>query len=105
MCRGIVWYIVTEVSKEFARLRHEQLSTPTTMGSWVPIPLLEAWTAVCAALRRADPPSEESYRLRIRLGNCKVTRKGCRPIELKGMTVGKWLKKRDKYLTGHIHIR
>jgi hypothetical protein len=55
-------------------LRHELSSSAQTLGSWVRIPL-EAWMSVCvysvfilsgvqvAALRRADPPCEESYRL------------------------------------------
>jgi hypothetical protein len=75
-------------------LRHE-LSTPAkTLGSWVRIPL-EAWLFVCiysvfvlscvqvAALRRADPPSKESYWLCIRLSNWKSGQgptKGCRAI-------------------------
>jgi hypothetical protein len=53
-----------------------------TLRSWVRMPL-ETWISVCifsvfvlscvyvAALRLADPPSKESYRLRIRLGNWK----------------------------------
>jgi hypothetical protein len=54
--------------------RHELSSPAQTLESWVQI-LLEAWMSMCvyyvfvlfcvyvAALRRADPPSEESYRL------------------------------------------
>jgi hypothetical protein len=55
-------------------LRHELSSPAQTLGSWVRIPL-EAWMSVCvysvfvlscvqvAALRRAELPSQESYRL------------------------------------------
>jgi hypothetical protein len=53
-------------------LKHELSSTARTLGSWVRI-LLEAlmfvcvycafFCPVCRALRRADPPSKESYRL------------------------------------------
>jgi hypothetical protein len=55
-------------------LRHELSSPAQTLGSWVRIPL-KAWMSVCvysvfmlscvqvAALRRAYPPSKESYRL------------------------------------------
>jgi hypothetical protein len=49
-------------------LRHELSSPAQTLGSWVRIPL-EVWMSVCVysvyveALRRADPPSRESYRL------------------------------------------
>jgi hypothetical protein len=55
-------------------LRHELSSAARTLGSWVRIPL-EAWMSVCiysvfvlfcmwvAALRQADPPSKESYKL------------------------------------------
>jgi hypothetical protein len=55
-------------------LGHELSSSAQTLGSWVPISL-EAWMSVwvysvfvlscvqVAALRRADPPSKESYRL------------------------------------------
>jgi hypothetical protein len=62
------------------RLSHELSSLSRTLGSWVPIPL-ETWMSMCvysvfvlscvqvAALRPADPPSKESYRLRIRLRN------------------------------------
>jgi hypothetical protein len=54
---------------------HELFSLAWTLGSWVRIPL-KAWMSVfafilcmccavyVAALRRADPPSKESYRLR-----------------------------------------
>jgi hypothetical protein len=60
-------------------LRHELSSPAQTLGSWVRIPL-EARMSVCvysvfmlscvqvAALRPADPPSKESYRL------CKILR-------------------------------
>jgi hypothetical protein len=56
-------------------LGHELSSPAQTLGSWVRIPLV-TWMFVCvysvfvmscvqvAALRRADPPSKESYRLR-----------------------------------------
>jgi hypothetical protein len=62
-------------------LSHEPSSSARTLGSWVPVPL-EAWMSVCvysvfvlfcvqvATLRRADPPSKESYRL-YRLRNWK----------------------------------
>jgi hypothetical protein len=55
-------------------LRHKLLSSTYTLGSQVRIPI-EAWMSVCvyssfvlscvqvAALRRADPPSKESYSL------------------------------------------
>jgi hypothetical protein len=55
-------------------LRHELSLLSRMLGFWVRIPL-KAWTSVCvysvfvlffvwaAALRRADPPSKESYRL------------------------------------------
>jgi hypothetical protein len=55
-------------------IRHELSSPAQTLGSWFRIPL-EAWMSVCvysvfvlscvqvAALRWADPPSKESYRL------------------------------------------
>jgi hypothetical protein len=77
------------------RLRHE-LSLPSqSPGSWVRIPL-EVWMSVCvysvfllscmqvAALRRADPPSKESYRLCQRSRNWKSGHsliKGCTAIE------------------------
>jgi hypothetical protein len=55
-------------------LRHELPSLARTLESWVWIPV-EAWMSMCvysvfvlvcvqvAALRRADPPSKQSYRL------------------------------------------
>jgi hypothetical protein len=55
-------------------LRHEPSSPARTLGLWVRIPLIE-WMSVrvysvfvlscvqVAALRHADPPSKESYRL------------------------------------------
>jgi hypothetical protein len=55
-------------------LRHEKSSLAGTLGSWVRIPI-KTWMSVCVhfvfvlfyvyiqALRRADPPSKESYRL------------------------------------------
>jgi hypothetical protein len=54
-------------------LGHELSSLARTLGSWVRI-LLKAWMSVCvysvivfyvqvAALRQADTPSEESYRM------------------------------------------
>jgi hypothetical protein len=55
-------------------LRHEPSPPARTLGSWIQIPL-EAWMFVCvysmfvlfcvwvATLRRANPPSKESYRL------------------------------------------
>jgi hypothetical protein len=55
-------------------LKHELSSLARMLGSWVRIPL-KAWMFECAfilfvlscvyvaALRRADPPSKESYRL------------------------------------------
>jgi hypothetical protein len=78
-------------------LRHELSSSARTLGSWVRIPL-EASIAVCvysvfvlfylwiAALRRADPPSKEPYRLCKRWRNWKSSQdpiKGCRAIERK----------------------
>jgi hypothetical protein len=59
------------------------LSSPArTLGSWVQIPL-KTWSSVfvltrvqIAALRRADPPSKESYRLRKKIKNQK---KGPKP--------------------------
>jgi hypothetical protein len=72
-------------------LRHELSSLPQTLRSWVRIPL-EAWMFVCvysilvlfcvqvAALRRADLPSKESYRL------CKKIKKlKKRPRPKKGL--------------------
>jgi hypothetical protein len=52
-------------------LRHELSSPAQTLGSWVRIPL-ETWMSLCiysvcavpcagSGLRRADPPSKESY--------------------------------------------
>jgi hypothetical protein len=60
---------------------HEPSSPSRTLGWWVRIPL-DAWMPVyvysvfmfcvqVAALRRADPPSKESYRLCIGLRNLK----------------------------------
>jgi hypothetical protein len=75
--------------------RNELSSLAWTLGSWVRIPI-EAWMSVCvysvfmlscvqvAALRRADPPSKESYRLCKRSGNRKSGQgptKGRRAIE------------------------
>jgi hypothetical protein len=63
-------------------LRHELSSFARTVGSWVQIPL-KAWVSVCiysvfvlfcvqvVALRRANPPSKEFYRLCIGLRNWK----------------------------------
>jgi hypothetical protein len=57
-------------------IKHEPSSPARTQGSWIRISL-EAWMTVCVysvfglfcvsveALRRADPPSKESYRMRI----------------------------------------
>jgi hypothetical protein len=68
-------------------LRHELSSPAQTLGSWVRIPL-RAWIYMCvypvfvlscvqvAALRRADPPSKESYQLCKRSRNCKKSGKG-----------------------------
>jgi hypothetical protein len=76
-------------------LRHELSSPARTLASWVRISL-EAWMSVCvysvfvlscmyvAALRRADPPSKESYRMCIGLRNWKSGQgptKGCRAID------------------------
>jgi hypothetical protein len=73
-------------------LRHELSSPAQTLGSWVRIPL-KAWMSVClysvfvlscvqvAALRLADPPSKESYRLWKRSRNWKTDQgstKDCR---------------------------
>jgi hypothetical protein len=66
--------------KRYITLSHELSSPARTLGSCVRIPL-GAWMSVCvyslvvlscvqvAALRRSDPPSKESYRLRKRLRN------------------------------------
>jgi hypothetical protein len=59
-------------------LRHELSSPAQTLRTWVRIPL-KAWMLVCiysvfvqvAVLRRADPPSKESYRLCKRSRNWK----------------------------------
>jgi hypothetical protein len=72
-------------------VRHELSSPAQTLASWVRIPL-EAWMSVfvysvcvqVAILRRADPPSKESYRLCIGLRNRKSGQgptKGCRAID------------------------
>jgi hypothetical protein len=73
-------------------LRHEMSSLARTLGSWVRIPL-KVWMSVweysvvlfCVfvpILRRADPPSKESYRLCIRnwKGGQGPT-KGCRATD------------------------
>jgi hypothetical protein len=73
--------------------RHEPSWPARTLGSWVRIPL-EAWMSMCvysvcvrlcvgSDLRRADPPSKESYRLCIGLRNRKTDQgpKGCRATE------------------------
>jgi hypothetical protein len=75
-------------------LRHEMSSLAWTLGSWIRIPL-KAWVSVLfrvqvETLRRADPPSKDSYRL------CKKDyeteeeardqQKGCR-------TVDEWMKR------------
>jgi hypothetical protein len=77
------------------RLRHELSSPAQTLWSWVRFQL-EAWMSVCvysvfvlfcvqiAALRRADLPSKEFYRLCIGLRNWKSGQgptKGCRAID------------------------
>jgi hypothetical protein len=61
-------------------LRHEHSSPARILGSWIRIPL-EAWMSVCVysvfvllcveveALRQADSPSKESYRLCLGLSN------------------------------------
>jgi hypothetical protein len=57
-------------------LNHEPSSSAQILGLWVRIPL-KAWMSVwvysvlVAALRRAHPPSKESYRLCIELRNWK----------------------------------
>jgi hypothetical protein len=76
------------------RLRHELSSPAQTLGSWVRILLdhgcLYAFILsvlsclLIAALRRADPPSKDSYRLCKRLRNWKSGQgptKGCRAID------------------------
>jgi hypothetical protein len=75
-------------------LRHELSPPAQTLGSWVRIPL-EAWMSVCiysvfvlsyaqvAALRWADPPLKESYRLCKRPRNWKSglgPTKGCKAM-------------------------
>jgi hypothetical protein len=81
-------------------LSHEESSLSQTLGSWVRIPL-KAWISVCvysvfvlfcvqvAALRRADPPSEESYRLCIGLRNWKSGHRGYSPSLSSGQD-GRW---------------
>jgi hypothetical protein len=75
-------------------LRQELSSPAETLRSWVRIPL-EAWMSMCvysvcavlsvqlAALRRADPPSKESYRLCKRSRNWKVAKVQQRAVEPK----------------------
>jgi hypothetical protein len=83
--------------------RHELSSLTQTLGSWVRIPL-KAWMSVlyafilplCCRLRRADPPSKESYRLCIGLRNWKSGQgptKGCRAIDR-----FQFISKRRRYL-------
>jgi hypothetical protein len=81
-CEIMVFYIKTRRSQWPHGLRHELSSPAWTLGSWVQNPL-EAWMCVCiysvfvlfcvqiSAVQRTDPPSKESYRLCIRLRNCK----------------------------------
>jgi hypothetical protein len=87
-------YIFQRRSQWPRGLRHEPSTPARTLGSWVRIPL-KAWMSVCfysvfmlfcvqvAALRRAYPPSKESYRLCIGLRNWKSGQgpKGCRAID------------------------
>jgi hypothetical protein len=50
-------------------LRHVKSSSAQTLGSWVHTPLevrMSAYSVFVSALRRADPLSEESYRLSVR---------------------------------------
>jgi hypothetical protein len=77
-------------------LKHELSSPSQTLESWVRIPL-ETWMSLCvysafvlsrvqvAALRRAVPPSRESYRLCKRSKklkkSCQGPTKGCRAID------------------------
>jgi hypothetical protein len=75
-----LWLAVYRQSILARDVSHELSSPAKTLGSWVRIPL-EAWMSVCvhsvfvlscvqiAALRRADPPYKESYRL------CKTIKK------------------------------
>jgi hypothetical protein len=65
-------------------LRHELPSLARTLRSWVRIPLKAFMSVLCVsvfvfcvqieALRRADPPSKESYQLRIGSRNWKKKR-------------------------------
>jgi hypothetical protein len=74
-------------------LRHELSSLARALASWVRIPL-KTWMSVCvysvlfcvwvAALRQADPPYKESYRLCLGLINWKSGQgptKDCRLID------------------------
>jgi hypothetical protein len=76
-------------------LSHEVSSPAQTLGSWVRIPI-KPWMSVCvysvfvlfcvqvAALRPADPPFKESYRLCKRTRNWKSGQdqtKGCRAVD------------------------
>jgi hypothetical protein len=73
-------------------LRHGPSLLTRTLGSWVLIPL-KAWMSVCvysvfvffcmwvAALRRADPPSKEFYRLCTDKGSGKMRPRSTRATE------------------------
>jgi hypothetical protein len=95
----VLWYFVS-VTKDDDRskwprgLRHEVFWSAQILGSWVRIPL-ETCMSVCvysvfvlscvqvAALRRADPPSKEPYRLCKRLRNRKCgqgPKRDCRAV-------------------------
>jgi hypothetical protein len=74
MCSSYVapWYLVPLLMllADHSGLTHEISSPAQTLGSWFRN-LLEAWVYICAflclclvwALRRADPPSKDTYQL------------------------------------------
>jgi hypothetical protein len=97
--------------------RHELSSLPRTMGSWIRIPL-NRHGCLCAfilfvevaALRRADHPSKESYRLCIGSRKWKSDQgptKYCRAIDIglrKVIVICKLVFVIDKYSKKRNHI-